>query len=887
MYDIKSFEKLKKKITNDNLLSISNIIIILFTLYLLSGNFIIAIPSYINLLTIILLLGFLILNLPLSKFLHKIKTKNISSKKFLFCIILIIFSLFLLLFSYSDLLWIMSIPIIVSSVDFALGLINIKRKELKILSVGSLIFSIFYILIHAIPSLLYIFSKFSLSVTFFIGKLVGKPTLFGPSISGFWMVVIFLIFSFTIYYFDKNRKKIKLLLIIITIFAIWIIYILIMILSNFYKLDAINLYYILFICLLIPTLIYFIFTRFMFEKIEYFNLNNYKLKKLVKRFELWSIFFMLISMVFLTTFFETNNYKNSNNDKSILFYGQNCLSDWRVPDYGEYGKEAASSMYGLLPYYLDKSGYNSKIVVDNITEFNNDNFPLTKQAYTDENFTEDNNSTELVNITIVRNINFSSYTDIIESNTISEDLLKDVDIFVVISINKKFTPQEHKTIWKYVENGGSLLVLGDHTDIAGMKEPLNDLLSPVGINYRFDSGIPIDQYFNWEPCYDLMNHPITYNSEILDRIDISVGATLDINSVNSFPIILGKYGLSDKGDYKSNSNLGDYEYNPGEQLGDVVLVAGSYYGNGKVIVFGDTSSFQNLALPNSISFVKNVFNWLAFSSNGLVKLTQILLFLMFFLFSTILYIFLSKQKILFLIFPLIICFAIIFAIIINSILIIIPPTKGNIAYIDTTHNEFFNKRVSKVNSLDGTFTNIMRNDYLPILLRDFSEEKIKNSELLIFNSPTEIINDKEIKLLKDYMYNGGYIILASGFNEKNSYINFLNEFGLDVYDFPLGPVPYTKDNPEEFIEQPRFVDSWVINIENALNTESFYNITIEGYTYTLVTFTEYGTGGLLFICDGQFLYNKNIESADELWPGNIQFLKNIFDFIKLRGEEPS
>jgi hypothetical protein len=886
MFKIKSFEKFKKKVTQDNLLSISNIIVILFALTLLSGNFIIAIPSYINLLTIILLLGFLILNLPISKFFHKIKTKNISSKKFLFSIILIIFSLFLLLFSYSDLLWIMSIPIIVSSVDFALGLINIERKELKILSIGSLIFSIFYILIHAIPSLLYIFSKFSLSVTSFIGKLIGKPTLFGPSISGFWMVVIFLIFSFTIFYFDKNRKKIMLLLNIITIFAIWIIYILIMILSNFYKLDAINLYYILFIGLLIPTLIYFIFTRFMIVKIDSFDLNNFKLKKIVKSFELWSILFMLISMVVLTTFIETNDYKK-NNDKTVLFYGQDFLGDWRVPDYGEYSREAASGMYGVLPYYLERSGYNIKIVVDNITEFNNNNFPLTKQAYADENFTEDNNSTEMINVTIIRNINFSSYTDIIESDSITEEILKEVDIFVVISIKNNFSPQEHKTIWKFIENGGSLLVLGDHTDIGGMKDPLNDLLAPIGISYKFDSGLPIEQNFDWEPCYGLMYHPISYNTEILDEIQIGVGATLEISNLQSFPIIFGKYGLSDRGDYLKNSYLGDYNYTSGEQLGDVVLVAGSYYGNGKVIVFGDTSSFQNLALTNSISFVKNVINWLAFSSNGLVKLTQIILFLMFFLFSIIFYIFLSKQKILFLIFPVIICFAIIFAIIINSILIIIPPTKGNIAYIDTSHNEFFNKRTLNLNSLDGIYINVMRNDYLPILLRDFSEEEIKNSELLILSSPTEIINDKEIKILKEYMYDGGYVILAAGFNERSSYINFINEFGLDVYDFPLGPVPYTQDNPEEFIDQPRFADSWVIKLENAVDTESFYNITIEGYKYDLVTFTKYGSGGLLFICDSQFLYNKNIESIDELWPGNIQFLKNIFDFINLRDEGSS
>jgi len=884
MLNIDFFEKVKKKITNDFLISITNIIIILLILSLLSRNLIISIPSYVNLLTIVLLLGFLILNLSLTKIYNKTKNKKISLKKIIFCFILILFSFFLLLFSYSDLLWFLSIPITVSSVEIILNMINIKRKELKVLSLVSVFFLIFYIIFHTIPNLQYIFSQFSISLTNNIGGLIGKQTFLGPSINGFWIVIIFLIFSLTIFYFDKNRKKIILLLDLITIFTVWLVYIIIIILRSFSKVEAIDFHYILFICLLIPTLIYYFFTNFKEIKNEFFNINNLKIKKLVKSFELWSIILMLFSIVILTTFFETNDYKSVNNDKTILFCAQDFLGDWSVPDYGKYGKQAGG-MYGLLPYYLEKSGYNSKIVVKNITEFYNDNFPVTKQASINENITEDTNSTEMVNVTIIRNVNFTSYTDIIESETITEEILKDVDIFVVISINKKFTNDEYKTIWKYVENGGSLLVLGDHTDLGGMREPLNNLLSPVGISFRFDSGLPIEQNFDWEPCYELMYHPITYKNEILEKIDISVGSTLDINNVNSFPIIFGKYGLSDEGDYQNDSYLGDYEYNPGEQIGDITLVAGAYYGKGKVIVFGDTSSFQNMALPNSISFVKNVFNWLAFSSNGLVKIIQIILFFILFIFSIIFYIFLSKQRINFLIFPLIICLAVILAIIINSNLIIDTSTKGNIAYIDTTHNEFFNKGALRVNSIDGTITNLMRNDYLPIILRDFSEEKIKNSELLIFNSPKDVINDQEINFLKDYMYNGGYIILASGFNGKESYKNFLNEFGLDVYDFPLGPVPYTEDNPEEYIEQPRFVDSWVINIENAVNTESFYNITIGDYTYTLVTFTNYGSGGLLFICDSQFLYDKNVESTEELWPGNIQFLKNIFDFMKLGGAD--
>jgi hypothetical protein len=44
------------------------------------------------------------------------------------------------------------------------------------------------------------------------------------------------------------------------------------------------------------------------------------------------------------------------------------------------------------------------------------------------------------------------------------------------------------------------------------------------------------------------------------------------------------------------SYLGDRRHNPGEKIGDLVLVAEARYGNGRMLVFGDTSPFQNGAL---------------------------------------------------------------------------------------------------------------------------------------------------------------------------------------------------------------------------------------------------------------------------------------------------
>jgi len=407
---------------------------------------------------------------------------------------------------------------------------------------------------------------------------------------------------------------------------------------------------------------------------------------------------------------------------------------------------------------------------------------------------------------------------------------------------------------------------------------LNTLLDPVGISYRFDSALPIDTGFRWAPCYQFLYHPVTSKINNMNEIQISVGASLDI-SPTSFPMLIGRYGLSDIGDRENEGGayLGDYEYNAGEQIGDIILASGAYYGNGKVMVFGDTSSFQNSAISSSLPLITSVFDWLNSQRTATVEYVQVIVSLLLLIGAGILY-FRHRKKAIHVVFlPLVLCFALIIAAIANPIVIGQDEIQGNILYIDTSHGERFSVKPYEDDSLSGFMINFMRNDYLPLLLREFSADKIQKSEILLFNAPTKSFDGGEVETIKQFIYDGGLAILATGYNDKEASMPLLREFGLDIYDVPLGPIPYVEEDPEEYQTEPRFVDSWPIIIEDDSITETFYSIDIGGDEYILMTFTSYGDGGLLFISDSEFLMDKNIESLYDYWPGNIQFLKNIID----------
>jgi len=858
-----------KKFLATKAIYVLNTTLVLLLLNFLSNNFTITNIEFLQISTLYLLLATLILNIPLIKIYDKIKEKNKEKNSFYLIfagICLIIFSFVLIIAIKNILLWLVSIPIFISGLDLTLRGIKIKRREFYLITIFSLSYVIIYVLIQTVPIIWHIIQRFSFLVSSSIGTLIGKSMLFGPSISGLWIVIISLIVTIISFFLSSNKRLNlkKFLFTIIGVFIGWIIYLIALGLIDFKsKFDFVNLHIILFILCLIPILIYLLKSEIKEVRIVNQNFNKIKIKKIISNKAVWALIFLFLSSLLLTSFFGIDEKKPDEKTK-ILFYGQNMLGSWDIPEYGKYGREG-TGMFGLLSLYLTASGFKNTLLFNNITTF------LNKTQPAQENIT--------------RYVNLTDYVKIIESNKVTTNLLHNVDIFVITNLNKSFSSDEKKVIWEFVEKGGSLLVLGDHTNVGGIQEPLNDLLKPVEISYKFDSALPLDSKFKWITCSQFMHHPITYNLKSLDEIKISVGASLT-TPPNVIPLIVGRYGLSDEGDPSNEdiSYLGDYKYNQGEQIGDIILAAATYYGDGKVVVFGDTSTFQNSALPYSYSFIYNIITWLKSEQTATTKLLQTSISIMLLVGALILFLTNKKSSIPFSVFTFVFTLGLVTTVLINPLIIPDMQISGNVVYIDASHNERFNLEPFTEKSVNGLILNLNRNGYLPIILREFSQEKIEKSKILILNAPAQSINTDEVQFLNNYISNGGIIILATGYSDKEAAINLLNKYDLDILDVPLGPFPYVEENPEEYENEPRFVDSWPI-VFNENIAQSFFNFTWN-IDYNLMVFVKQGKGGLLLISDSQYLLDKNIESIYDYWPGNIILLKNILDEFQGLEEQP-
>jgi hypothetical protein len=688
--------------------------------------------------------------------------------------------------------------------------VNSSFEEVVVLlfaTAGYLFFMIFY---KFNPFIWCWLQNISLFFTTFISSLIGRDILLGHTFLGLHATILLTFTILSSYLFSHKKEVICLVLPLILILIIQVGYVIVFAVIGeiLHKKDAFLLAFPTFLPLLLLAPLYL-----NLRKIE-FQIDAIRLSK-KNRFIIPVILLLVcFSIGFLT--FSYSFPEPIGKKQRIVFYTKGFLN-WVIPNFQDFGAHS-SGMFGNLPLFVARLGFEP------------------------------------------------DWTEII-----SKEILKEAKILVMINIDEPLLESEKEAIWNFVKGGGSLLLLGDHTFYnEGGSNYLNTILEPVNIRYNFDSA----DYFigGWLHSFEYINHPITIGlKDIEDEPGIVVGASLKVN-YPAYPIIIGKYGYSDPGqeDKAEEGYLGNLDYDPGEQLGDLILVACQNYGKGKVLVFGDTSSFANSILVFTHDFANRVFSWLATNKKDnfnyiylfLSMITLIMALILFFIFSRNTVILMS-----FIFITLIIIYAATYLNKKNQDRIL----KGNIAYVDNSHLGYYTLDAWKPQGTMGLHLNLMRNGYLSFMLKDFSKQKILNSDLLIFIAPTKPFTNKEIKIIKEYIKKGGIVILAVGYEEKGGSLRLMNSFGFRILNIPLG---YFQVEMEGLNQIATFYKAWPVACDN-----KNANVICSGYDYPLIVSLKYGNGKFVVIGDSFFFSNQILEEEELPHMNSIYFFRWLIQIL--------
>lgn len=559
--------------------------------------------------------------------------------------------------------------------------------------------------------------------------------------------------------------------------------------------------------------------------------------------------------------------------RRVLFYDSGYL-DWKRPVFGKYGG-FESGMFGCLQDYLSADGFSCRF-----------DKSLTSRG------------------------------------------LAGSDILVVINPTNQWAPREVATVWDFVGAGGALLVLGDHTDLLGSQSCLNELLAPVSMRFNFDSGYPAKT--EWRDCLSFIQHPICSRIDVASDTIISIGATLEI-APPAFTLVRGRYGFSDLGNRLNvqGAFLGDYHYEKGEQLGDVALVAAAFYGKGKVLVFGDTSPFQNGALPFSyVSFVQPIFQWLNvkdWPALFYVKLGGALL-----AGAVTLWLIRRGSATTVALLSLTAALALAGAEHFNARALPPAAPPSELALLDRSHGNRISLAPLQTDSIGPLTATLQRCGFLTWVLKEWSEMLLARARLVVITAPTRAYTAREKAGLKTFVERGGVLVMNSGWEEKGPAMQaLLDTFGLDVLPIPCGPFPVNR-TVNHLPNQPQFISAWPVAVTDPDAQSTFAQAranyrppllsetgpqrleslignlvndpgaagnapaqparsagkiqvlfqTEEGLP--LVLSRQIGKGSVVLIGDTYFLGHDNLESIRFFRRGNILFLKYIFDQLRMR-----
>jgi hypothetical protein len=420
---------------------------------------------------------------------------------------------------------------------------------------------------------------------------------------------------------------------------------------------------------------------------------------------------------------------------------------------------------------------------------------------------------------------------------------------VVVLINPKraMTAREIDRLYEFMERGGSVLTIGEHTNVDGVRDHLNPLTKRAGITLNDDTTWPWDEPYIWGFYLDWIRHPMFRSVKSEDDIQAGVGCSLTL-SHPARPLLIGRAGYSDAGD-PSNAEqafLGNKKRDDGERLGDLVLAAESRVGRGKLVVFGDSLTFQDAYVPRTWSYVISLFAYLSRSDTAPGTIWKVL--------GLAALAFLFRRK-----WVLTAAASAWAALVVHDIVaptFPIPEFKPSlpVAWIDLSHRPLTLRPMSDApDSADGLVYNLYQNGFLPLYLGRMDDPRLLQSKVLILPASARAWTPREISTLDHYLRGNRTVIASVGFPDRYSAAPLLSHFGMELAGKPLG-------NGKTNI---KFHSCWPIR--GAIQP------LVRAFDYPVVA----RKGGFILLADSHFFSMKNFEGYTAVNEENVAFFRSL------------
>jgi len=200
-----------------------------------------------------------------------------------------------------------------------------------------------------------------------------------------------------------------------------------------------------------------------------------------------------------------------------------------------------------------------------------------------------------------------------ESDAIDRAKLSECDVLVVKIPTGRFSPGEVRAIAKFVERGGGLLLVGDHTNVFKSGTYLNDISRPFGFTFRHDLLFAIDSPYDQKLTRPIVPHPVVQH---LPPMVYAVSCSIDPGASRGRVVVRSPGLWSLPSDYHSENYHPHAEYRPEMRFGSFIQLWSVCHGSGRVLAFTDSTIFSSFCIfqPGKAELMVGMLEWLNHTS---------------------------------------------------------------------------------------------------------------------------------------------------------------------------------------------------------------------------------------------------------------------------------
>jgi hypothetical protein len=195
-----------------------------------------------------------------------------------------------------------------------------------------------------------------------------------------------------------------------------------------------------------------------------------------------------------------------------------------------------------------------------------------------------------------------------QTEPLTSAALADIDVLILKVPSAPYSTNEVKLVMDFVERGGGLLLLGEHTSVYGSGPYLNVLAEKFGFRFRYDCAFGIDSVFDQLYKPPLLPHPIVQH---MPPMDFATSCTIDAGTTGQ--AVIQATGLKNlNANYHVSNFYPQAKNQPQMRYGAFVQLLASRHGAGRVVGFTDSTIFSNFCAfePGKSEIMLGMIEWL-------------------------------------------------------------------------------------------------------------------------------------------------------------------------------------------------------------------------------------------------------------------------------------